>query len=240
MTKIGNGHVSDIAEDEEEEDVLVETLDSKEKVVLSACPGTRIQKVRRLLKKYHGNPNKVIDKLYEDENKVQVVIESLDKNEPVHPLESNSSQPTTKDQAIVSDEKNTAAEEKVEKKEDIPKSSQENDTINNKRVEQGDKDVKQDSHSTAIDEGEEGQKEKDEEKAEKKDEEPAEKKPKKLSNADKKREKKRLQKEQKIIKDRAKASRKSHRKQKESESAAITATTDKPLATTHSMKEMYI
>lgn len=39
--------------------------DSKEKVILNACPGTNIRKVRRLLRKHKGDPNKVIDALYE-------------------------------------------------------------------------------------------------------------------------------------------------------------------------------
>ncbi|KAI8081785.1 uncharacterized protein BX664DRAFT_201146 [Halteromyces radiatus] len=42
--------------------------DSKEKVILNACPGTNIRKIRRLLRKYKGNPDKVIDVLYESSN----------------------------------------------------------------------------------------------------------------------------------------------------------------------------
>ncbi|KAI8340881.1 hypothetical protein BC941DRAFT_450336 [Chlamydoabsidia padenii] len=42
--------------------------DSKEKVILNACPGTSIRKIRRLLRKHKGDPDKVIDALYESDN----------------------------------------------------------------------------------------------------------------------------------------------------------------------------
>ncbi|KAI9253341.1 hypothetical protein EDC94DRAFT_525340, partial [Helicostylum pulchrum] len=56
-----NPEEEDGAEEEEEE----EGLSSKEKVVLNACPGTNIRKIRRLLIKYKGYPDKVIDALYD-------------------------------------------------------------------------------------------------------------------------------------------------------------------------------
>lgn len=40
---------------------------SKEKVVLESCPGTSLVKIRRLLRKYKGDPDEVINALYEEE-----------------------------------------------------------------------------------------------------------------------------------------------------------------------------
>lgn len=56
-------------EKSEEESPVEESedpLDSKEKVVLSACPDANMIKIRRLLRKYKGDTDKVIDALYEE------------------------------------------------------------------------------------------------------------------------------------------------------------------------------
>jgi OTU domain-containing protein 3 len=57
-----------IAEQKIEEEEEDDEFDSKEKVVLNACPDASIRQIRRLLKKYKGNPDKVIDALYEENN----------------------------------------------------------------------------------------------------------------------------------------------------------------------------
>ncbi|CAO3703662.1 unnamed protein product [Rhizopus stolonifer] len=53
---------------EENDEKAEEEYDSKEKVVLNACPDASIRRIRRLLRKYKGNPDKVIDVLYEMED----------------------------------------------------------------------------------------------------------------------------------------------------------------------------
>ncbi|KAG1055460.1 hypothetical protein G6F43_002580 [Rhizopus delemar] len=70
--------------EEEEED---DEFDSKEKVVLNACPDISIRRIRRLLKKYKGNPDKVIDALYE-ENNTENDIESTIENSLENAIES--------------------------------------------------------------------------------------------------------------------------------------------------------
>ncbi|ORZ18158.1 hypothetical protein BCR42DRAFT_413269 [Absidia repens] len=56
-------------DDDDNDNDDADSPDSKEKVILTACPGTNIRKIRRLLRKYKGNPDKVIDALYEEQNK---------------------------------------------------------------------------------------------------------------------------------------------------------------------------
>lgn len=51
-------------------------LSSKEKVILTACPGTNIRKIRRLLVKNKGDPDKVIDALYEPDSSAENAEES--------------------------------------------------------------------------------------------------------------------------------------------------------------------
>ncbi|KAI9282157.1 hypothetical protein BY458DRAFT_552385 [Sporodiniella umbellata] len=55
-------------EKEEEETMEEEAYDSKEKAVLNACPDAGIRQIRRLLRKYKGDTNKVIDDLYESQD----------------------------------------------------------------------------------------------------------------------------------------------------------------------------
>ncbi|ORX62983.1 cysteine proteinase [Hesseltinella vesiculosa] len=52
---------------DEEEDPQPSTETSKEKMILNSCPGANMVKVRRLLRKYKGDVDKVIDALYEQE-----------------------------------------------------------------------------------------------------------------------------------------------------------------------------
>ncbi|KAL0136729.1 hypothetical protein V8B55DRAFT_1542033 [Mucor lusitanicus] len=59
---------SNKSEDQNEED-KDEELSSKEKVVRSAFPDASIRKIRRLLIKHKGDPDKVIDAMYELEHK---------------------------------------------------------------------------------------------------------------------------------------------------------------------------
>ncbi|KAI7856370.1 hypothetical protein BDC45DRAFT_549285 [Circinella umbellata] len=56
---------SSLKQNEEEEEEENDLLDSKEKAVLAACPDTNIRKIRRLLRKHKGDPDKVIEVLYE-------------------------------------------------------------------------------------------------------------------------------------------------------------------------------
>ncbi|KAI8371550.1 uncharacterized protein BYT42DRAFT_72836 [Radiomyces spectabilis] len=64
-TRIENPEAASAGNNNDDDEDDDEDMDSKEKVVLTACPGTHIRKIRRLLRKYKGNPNAVIDALYE-------------------------------------------------------------------------------------------------------------------------------------------------------------------------------
>lgn len=52
-------------EEQDDEGKEEEVLDSKEKVILNACPDVSIYMIRRMLKKYKGDTDKVIDRFYE-------------------------------------------------------------------------------------------------------------------------------------------------------------------------------
>ncbi|ORY91111.1 hypothetical protein BCR43DRAFT_498523 [Syncephalastrum racemosum] len=54
-------------EDNEEEGSASMARNSKEKIVLESCPGTSLVKIRRLLRKHKGDPDEVINALYEEE-----------------------------------------------------------------------------------------------------------------------------------------------------------------------------
>lgn len=53
--------------DEHQEDEEDDAIDSKEKVVMQSCPDVSLRRVRRLLRKHKGDPNKVIDVLFEEQ-----------------------------------------------------------------------------------------------------------------------------------------------------------------------------
>ncbi|KAG1176077.1 hypothetical protein G6F70_003650 [Rhizopus microsporus] len=52
-------------EEQDDEGKEEDVLDSKEKVILNACPDVSIYMIRRMLKKYKGDTDKVIDRFYE-------------------------------------------------------------------------------------------------------------------------------------------------------------------------------
>lgn len=52
-------------EEQDDEGKEEDMLDSKEKVILNACPDVSIYMIRRMLKKYKGDTDKVIDRFYE-------------------------------------------------------------------------------------------------------------------------------------------------------------------------------
>jgi OTU domain-containing protein 3 len=194
-------------------------------MVLNACPGTNIRKVRRLLKRYHGDVNKVIDKLYEE---VQVVIESLD-TAIIHPLETSQIGGSVPVESV----KNHNMEDQQQEDSDALKIDQEvtEDNMNeDDKEDKGDKDY---SPENGTDEEQEEPEKKNQ------DKEPAEKKQKKPSASERKKEAKRKQKEAKLQKEREKAARKAKYKQ-EAVTAESNTEHDKPVTTTHSMKEMYI
>ncbi|RCH89408.1 hypothetical protein CU098_009381, partial [Rhizopus stolonifer] len=94
-------------ENEENED---QALTSTEKVVRNACPDTNIRKIKRLLIKYKGDPDKVIDVLYElehkDEQKVGVASDNCaEKTVDQAAIESN--------QEIMTQEKETTENGKI-------------------------------------------------------------------------------------------------------------------------------
>lgn len=53
--------------DEHQEEEEEDAIDSKEKVVMQSCPDVSLRRVRRLLRKHKGDPNKVIDVLFEEQ-----------------------------------------------------------------------------------------------------------------------------------------------------------------------------
>lgn len=65
-----------VEKEEQDEGKEEEVLDSKEKVVLNACPDVSIYMIRRMLKKYKGDTDKVIDRFYE--------LRVTEKDEDIH------------------------------------------------------------------------------------------------------------------------------------------------------------
>ncbi|KAI8387320.1 hypothetical protein BD560DRAFT_419793 [Blakeslea trispora] len=65
-------HQNNPSKDSDQEEQEQECLTSVEKVVRNACADTSVRKIRRLLIKYKGNPDKVIDAIYESEQKNKI------------------------------------------------------------------------------------------------------------------------------------------------------------------------
>ncbi|KAG2234837.1 hypothetical protein INT48_000500 [Thamnidium elegans] len=195
-----------------------EGLSSKEKVVLIACPGTNIRKIRRLLIKYKGDPDKVIDALYDPKpngtdtpaDAVQETKDSgdIDKVDNVGDID--------KQEDLEEKDVDQGKEQVVEKKDNVQQDQvADQDTASTKEVPL----ITETIAPTDTKE--------------------AEKKPKKLTTRERKEQAKKRQKEAKLEKDRAKAARRSKYKQeKEDDPDATKSECISKVAT--AMKEMYI
>ncbi|CAO3638976.1 unnamed protein product [Cunninghamella echinulata] len=75
---IKNNSLDSVNSNNDNDDDDGKTPNSKEKVILNACPGTEIRKIRRLLRKHKGNTDKVIDAIYESYNKDDKNVELLE------------------------------------------------------------------------------------------------------------------------------------------------------------------
>lgn len=215
-------------EEAEEED----KLNSKEKVVKSAFPDASIRKIRRLLIKHKGNPDKVIDAIYESEHKP--AQNRTMESETINPNTDTDSEATAKSATVIETEK---LDKKVENLADTQPMEDNSGTIEVAEETPDDKDI-------IVEEAEqvEVSKQEQEQEQQEQQEQPAaqqvNKKPKKLSAAERKKEQKRRQKENKLIKDRAKAARKAGYKQTKLQDEE--EHDNSKSIVTQSMKEMYI
>ncbi|KAF1799837.1 hypothetical protein FB192DRAFT_1388775 [Mucor lusitanicus] len=211
---------SNKSEDQNEED-KDEELSSKEKVVRSAFPDASIRKIRRLLIKHKGDPDKVIDAMYELEHKdANNEPTKLDSAIVDAPDEASASLQIPKE--VVSTETQAPKEPTIQVSDNV--STNEHQNI-----------AEQTSEEDAL--VDENKEEEPQDQQEKPSEAPLVK-PKKLSAAERKKEQKKRQKENKLMKDRAKAARKAGYKQQaklqdDQEQDALSAASQ-------SMKEMYI
>lgn len=196
-----------------------EELSSKEKVVRSAFPDASIRKIRRLLIKHKGDPDKVIDAMYESEQKDV-------RNEQV------AVDPATTENGDKADILIQTLEDMAEQKEDTAVIN-DNSSLTNQDI------PDQIPGETLLEENE-----KEQEASQNQQEETSEapdKKPKKLSAAERKKEQKKRQKENKLMKDRAKAARKAgYQQQAKLQDDKEQGTSSDVVAASQSMKEMYI
>ncbi|CAO0790926.1 unnamed protein product [Mucor circinelloides] len=196
-----------------------EELSSKEKVVRSAFPDASIRKIRRLLIKHKGDPDKVIDAMYESEQK------------DVH-NEQVAVDPATTENTDKADTLIQTLEDMAEQKEDTAVIN-DNSSLTNQDI------PDQIPGETLLEENE-----KEQEASQNQQEETSEapdKKPKKLSAAERKKEQKKRQKENKLMKDRAKAARKAgYQQQAKLQDDKEQGTSSDVVAASQSMKEMYI
>ncbi|EPB82396.1 hypothetical protein HMPREF1544_10854 [Mucor circinelloides 1006PhL] len=196
-----------------------EELSSKEKVVRSAFPDASIRKIRRLLIKHKGDPDKVIDAMYESEQK------------DVH-NEQVAVDPATTENGDKADILIQTLEDMAEQKEDTAVIN-DNSSLTNQDI------PDQIPGETLLEENE-----KEQEASQNQQEETSEapdKKPKKLSAAERKKEQKKRQKENKLMKDRAKAARKAgYQQQAKLQDDKEQGTSSDVVAASQSMKEMYI
>lgn len=212
-------------EEAEEED----ELNSKEKVVKSAFPDASIRKIRRLLIKHKGNPDKVIDAIYESEHKLAQnrTVES----ETINPNTDIDSEATAKSATVIEIEK---LDKKVENLADTQPMEDNSGAIEVAEETPDDKDiVVEESEQVEVTKQEHDQEQQGQPAAQQ-----VNKKPKKLSAAERKKEQKRRQKENKLMKDRAKAARKAGYQQAKLQDEE--EHDDLKSIVTQSMKEMYI
>ncbi|KAL7321353.1 hypothetical protein PS15m_001130 [Mucor circinelloides] len=195
-----------------------EELSSKEKVVRSAFPDASIRKIRRLLIKHKGDPDKVIDAMYESEQK------------DVH-NEQVAVDPATTENADKADTLIQTSEDMAEQKEDTAVIN-DNSSLTNQDI------PDQIPGETLL---EENEKEQEASQNQQETSEAPDKKPKKLSAAERKKEQKKRQKENKLMKDRAKAARKAgYQQQAKLQDDKEQGTSSDVVAASQSMKEMYI
>lgn len=195
-----------------------EELSSKEKVVRSAFPDASIRKIRRLLIKHKGDPDKVIDAMYESEQK------------DVH-NEQVAVGPATTENADKADTLIQTSEDMAEQKEDTAVIN-DNSSLTNQDI------PDQIPGETLL---EENEKEQEASQNQQETSEAPDKKPKKLSAAERKKEQKKRQKENKLMKDRAKAARKAgYQQQAKLQDDKEQGTSSDVVAASQSMKEMYI
>lgn len=211
-------------EEAEEED----ELNSKEKVVKNAFPDASIRKIRRLLIKHKGNPDKVIDAIYESEHKP--AQNKTMESETINPNTDTNSEATAKSATVVETEK---LDKKVENLADTQPMEDNSGAIEVAEETPDDKNI-------VVEEAEQVEVSRQEQQEQQ--EQPAaqqvNKKPKKLSAAERKKEQKRRQKENKLMKDRAKAARKAGYKQTKLQDEE--EYDNSKSIVTQSMKEMYI
>ncbi|KAK4521524.1 uncharacterized protein ATC70_012140 [Mucor velutinosus] len=206
----------DIEEDKDEE------LSSKEKVVRSAFPDASIRKIRRLLIKHKGDPDKVIDAMYE-----------LEHNEPAKadpatvgtPDEASTLTQTPEEtipmKTLEQKEQTTAIHDNISTNvpvlQDIPEQTPGEELLDETKEEKDPQNVlEKPSEAPPV-------------------------KPKKLSAAERKKEQKKRQKENKLMKDRAKAARKAgYKQQAKPQDGQEQDTSSDIVAASQSMKEMYI
>ncbi|KAI9472259.1 MAG: hypothetical protein EXX96DRAFT_583432 [Benjaminiella poitrasii] len=115
-------------EDHEEE----EELTSKEKVVRNACPDANIRKIRRLLIKYKGNPDKVIDALFEadssHEKEKKVAEMTIENNQQKKEEEAETNIEDSNDKKITRTTDNVVKEEDNDDKNALPADTKETPT----------------------------------------------------------------------------------------------------------------
>lgn len=224
--KINKSGIEDHREHEgNDKDDMDESLNSKEKQILRACPGANIRKIRRLLIKNKGDPNKVIDALYEDntapedadeKNVNKEAPQTTENVEGVVKLEQEPSTPAHPADIPGDETEEIIDYNEMESKESI-------------KVNAEAKVLKEDQSKIFEDEAI----------SENTTEKAATTKPKKPSARERKIEQKRKQKEQQQLKAQQKAARKLQRiQQTESEDATAEVTSN--TGASQSMKEMYI
>ncbi|GAN02028.1 OTU domain-containing protein 3-like [Mucor ambiguus] len=219
-------HNESTEKDGEDDDNKDEELSSKEKVVRSAFPDVSIRKIRRLLIKHKGDPDKVIDTMYESELK-DVHSEAVTED----PATAN-----TLDEAstLLPTPEETISTDKPEQEEQTTDTNDRNSTYE-PVCQDTPEQITDEKHSDEI---------KDEEGSQDQQEKPLEApliKPKKLSAAERKKEQKKRQKENKLMKDRAKAARRAgYKQQAKLEDGQEQDTSSETVAASQSMKEMYI
>lgn len=216
-----------------DEEVEEEELNSKEKVVKSAFPDTSIRKIRRLLIKHKGNPDKVIDAIYESEHKP--AQNGTVETETINPNTDTDSKAAAKLATLTETKKLDEKVESLTHTQPIEDNSgaieMAEETPNDKTI------VVEEAEQVEGSQQEQGQGQELEQQ-----QQPAaqqvDKKPKKLSAAERKKEQKRRQKENKLMKDRAKAARKTGYKQAKLQDEE--EPDNSKAIVTQSMKEMYI
>ncbi|GAA5814957.1 hypothetical protein MFLAVUS_008460 [Mucor flavus] len=204
-------------EEEEGEEEAEEDLSSKEKVVLNACPGTNIRKIRRLLIKYKGDPDKVIDALYD--------FQPSDTDKPADAAQE------TKDIRDADKVDNVGDIEKQEDPEEKDADQGKDQAVEKEDDQVADQDTASIEEEAIIKDTVSP--------ADAKETKETEKKPKKLTSRERKEQAKKRQKEAKLEKDRAKAARRSKDKQ-EKEGDLDVIKPDSTSKVTTTMKEMYI